>query len=187
MTCDITTSSMELFRHTRMEDFNSFEELYKSNVYSVCNLLKKFSINVHTTFEYKDLLEIHPKLPVIEDIDKDLFGCYVLKETNDAKDTISGIIINEELCSQLKLSINDKFAAIAHEIGHIIFFFLENKPIDEELKADEFACKMGLSVELLGLLEKLQKSDIYNEPTTRHLELRLKTIKEYIHYFSYRK
>lgn len=178
---------MELFRHTRMEDFNSFEELYKSNVYSVCNLLKKFSINVHTTFEYKDLLEIHPKLPVIEDIDKDLFGCYVLKETNDAKDTISGIIINEELCSQLKLSINDKFAAIAHEIGHIIFFFLENKPIDEELKADEFACKMGLSVELLGLLEKLQKSDIYNEPTTRHLELRLKTIKEYIHYFSYRK
>lgn len=118
---------MELFRHTSIEDFNSFEELYKSNVYSVCNLLKKFSINVHTIFEYKNLLEIHPKLPVIEDIDKDLFGCYVLKETNDAKDTISGIIINEDLCSQLKLTTNDKLAAIAHEIGHIMFFFIENK------------------------------------------------------------
>lgn len=177
---------MELFRHTSIEDFNSFEELYKSNVYSVCNLLKKFSINVHTIFEYKNLLEIHPKLPVIEDIDKDLFGCYVLKETNDAKDTISGIIINEDLCSQLKLTTNDKLAAIAHEIGHIMFFFIENKQINEEIKADEFACKMGLSVELLGFLKKLQKSDIYNEPTIRHLELRLQAIKKYIHYFGYR-
>ena len=177
---------MELFRHTSIEDFNSFEELYKSNVYSVCNLLKKFSINVHTIFEYKNLLEIHPKLPVIEDIDKDLFGCYVLKETNDAKDTISGIIINEDLCSQLKLTTNDKLAAIAHEIGHIMFFFIENKQINEEIKADEFACKMGLSVELLGLLKKLQKYDIYNEPTIRHLELRLQAIEKYIHYFGYR-
>lgn len=173
---------MELFRHTSIKDFNAFEELYKSNVYAVCNLLKKFSINVHTIGEYKDLLETYPKLPVIEDIDKDLFGCYVLKETNDAKDTISGIIINDELCSQLKFNTNDILAAIAHEIGHIMFFFLENKQIDEELKADEFACKMGLSVELLGLLEKIQKSDIYNELTISHLELRLKVIKEYIHH-----
>lgn len=89
---------MELFRHTSIEDFNSFEELYKSNVYSVCNLLKKFSVNVHTIGEYRELLEQDPKLPVIEDIDKDLFGCYVLKETNDAKDTISGIVINDKGC-----------------------------------------------------------------------------------------
>lgn len=89
-----------------------------------------------------------------------MFGCYVLKETNNAQDTISGIIINEELCSQLELTTNDKLAAIAHEIGHIIYFFLENKPIDEELKADEFACKIGLSRELLGLLGKMKKANI---------------------------
>lgn len=76
-------------------EFNTFGELYKSNAYAGCNLLKKFSVNVHTIGEYKELLEQYPKLPVIEDIDKDLFGCYVLKETNDAKDTISGIIIRE--------------------------------------------------------------------------------------------
>lgn len=56
----------------------------------------------------------------------------------------------------MELTTKDKLAAIAHEIGHIIFFFLENKSIDEELKADEFACKMGLSIELLGLLEKIK-------------------------------
>ncbi|CDA45347.1 putative uncharacterized protein [Prevotella sp. CAG:5226] len=175
---------MRLFYYTSCKEFNTFEELYKSNAYAVCNLLKKFSVNVHTIGEYKELLEQYSKLPVIEDIDKDLFGCYVLKETNDAKDTISGIIINDELCSQLKLTTNDKLAAIAHEIGHIMFFFLENKQIDEEFKADEFACQMGLSVELLGLLEKLQKSGIYNEHTTRQLELRLKAIKKYRHYFN---
>lgn len=175
---------MRLFYYTSCKEFNTFEELYKSSAYAVCNLLKKFSVNVHTIGEYKELLEQYSKLPVIEDIDKDLFGCYVLKETNDAKDTISGIIINDELCSQLKLTTNDKLAAIAHEIGHIMFFFLENKQIDEEFKADEFACQMGLSVELLGLLEKLQKSGIYNEHTTRQLELRLKAIKKYRHYFN---
>lgn len=175
-----TLYNMDLFHYTGLKEFYTFEEMYKSNAYSVCNLLKKFSINVHTIGEYKELLEITPKLPVIENIDKDLFGCYILKETNDAKDTISGIIINEELCSQLKLTINDKLAAIAHEIGHIIFFFLENKPIDEELKADEFACKMGLSVELRGLLEKMRGTNMYNEVTAKYLDLRVKAINDYI-------
>ena len=39
---------MGLFRSTNIKDFNLFEELYESNVYAVCNLLEKFSINVHT-------------------------------------------------------------------------------------------------------------------------------------------
>ncbi len=173
---------MKLF-HTSIEEFNIFEEIYKSNAYSVCDLLKKFSISVYTIDEYKDMLEITPKFPAIENIDQDLFGYYILKETNDAKDTISGIIINEELCSQLELTTKDKLAAIAHEIGHIIIFFLENKPIDEELKADEFACKIGLSIELLGLLEKIKKANIYNETASKYLEWRLMIIKEYIHNF----
>lgn len=118
----MTLSNMKLFHYTSIKEFNAFEEMYKFNVYSVCNLLKKFSINVHTIDEYKKMLKITPKLPTIENIDKDLLGCYILKKTNDAKGTISGIIINEELCSQLELTTNDKLAAIAHEIGHIYFF-----------------------------------------------------------------
>lgn len=174
---------MKLFHYTNLKEFNTFEEIYKPNVYSVCDLLKKFSINVHTIGEYINLLVISPKIPAIENIEKNLFGCYILKETNDAKGTISGIIINEKLCSQMELTTKDKLAAIAHEIGHIIFFFLENKSIDEELKADEFACKMGLSIELLGLLEKIKRANIYDEATSKYLEWRLMTIKEYIHNF----
>ena len=174
---------MGLFRNTNIKSFNLFEELYESNLYAVCNLLEKFSINVHTIGGYKDLLEKDSKIPVVEDIDKNLFGCYILKETNDARNTISGIIINDELCSSLKLTISDKLAAIAHEIGHIMFFFLENKQIDEELKADEFACKIGLSLELLGLLDKIKGANMYSNTIKEHIELRLQLIKIYVSYY----
>lgn len=69
-----TLGNMKLFHYTNLKEFNTFEEMYKPNVYSVCNLLKKFSINVHTIDEYKDLLEITPKLPVVKNVGKDLFG-----------------------------------------------------------------------------------------------------------------
>lgn len=35
---------MKLFHYTNLKEFNTFEEIYKPNVYSVCDLLKKFSI-----------------------------------------------------------------------------------------------------------------------------------------------
>lgn len=124
---------------------------------------------------------MRPIVPIIEGIENDLFGCYILKVTN-IKDTISGIVINEELCSKLNLTINDKFAAIAHEIGHIMFYFLENKQTNEELKADEFACKIGLSAELSGLLQKIKDANIYDEGTKKVLSLRLKIINSiYLH------
>lgn len=69
-----TLSNMKLFHYTSLKEFNTFEEMYKSNVYSVCNLLKKFSINVHTIDEYKDLLEITPKLPVVKMLTKICLG-----------------------------------------------------------------------------------------------------------------
>ena len=43
-----TLTNMKLFSYTGLVEFNIFEEKYNSNVYSVCNTLKKFSINVHT-------------------------------------------------------------------------------------------------------------------------------------------
>lgn len=83
----------------------------------------------------------------------------------------------------LKLTTSDKLAAIAHEIGHIMFFFLENKQIDEELKADEFACKIGLSLELLGLLDKIKGANMYSNTIKEHIELRLQLIKIYASYY----
>ena len=163
--------------HTNIECFDTFNQRYKTKVYEICPLLKEFSINVYTTDEYKELLETHSKTPVIDNVDKEAFSTYIFKHTPSAKDTISGIIINEKLCLELKVSSRDKLAAIAHEIGHIMFFFLEDKQIDEEFKADDFACKMGLSEELLGLLEKLKNSGVYNEATTYHLGLRIEAIR----------
>lgn len=169
---------MKLFHHPKIkEEFNDFNQRYQTSVYKICPLLKDFSINIHTIDEYKKLLETHPEIPVIDNLDEDVFGVYIFKSTSSAKGTISGIIINEKLCLDLKLTSGDKFAAIAHEIGHIMFFFLENKQIEEEFKADEFACKMGLSEELLGLLQKLKNSGIYNETTTDHLRLRIEAIR----------
>ena len=64
-----------------------------------------------------------------------------------------------------------------------MFFFLENKQIDEELKADEFACKIGLSLELLGLLDKIKGANMYSNTIKEHIELRLQLIKIYVSYY----
>lgn len=49
---------MKLFHYTNLKEFNTFEEIYKPNVYYVCDLLKKFSINVHNMDKYINLLVI---------------------------------------------------------------------------------------------------------------------------------
>ncbi len=77
----------------------------------------------------------------------------------------NNIAINEQVCQQLNLTQEEKFAMIAHEIGHI----LDNTPKDinnrlnREYNADQFAVKLNLSKELKTGLEKLIESGDYPE------------------------
>ena len=89
----------------------------------------------------------------------------------------NNIAINEQVCHQLNLTQEEKFAMIAHEIGHI----LDNTPRDmnnqlnREINADEFAIKLNLSKELNTGLEKLIESENYSEEN-KGLEERIKKL-----------
>ena len=74
----------------------------------------------------------------------------------------------EPIIKNLKLTESEQLAAIAHEIGHILFFFLENKedypvPNGEEIYCDSIACKIGLSAEMLSIIIKLINDKNYSE------------------------
>ena len=54
---------------------------------------------------------------------------------------------NEENCKAINLTENEKFAMIAHELGHIynnIYQFDENELLNREINADIMACRLGL-------------------------------------------
>ena len=76
------------------------------------------------------------------------------------------------------------FAAIAHEIGHIILFFREDKNSYkgqvEEVGCDMYACKIGLAVPLSSLLRKLIESHLYSLEQVDILKNRLIYISPYI-------
>ena len=68
-------------------------------------------------------------------------------------------------------------AAIAHEIGHIVFFFKSDKEKyvgqAEEVYCDQFACKIGLAKPLYTLLNKLVLSGDYQEELVQQIKNRL--------------
>jgi Zn-dependent protease with chaperone function len=75
------------------------------------------------------------------------------------------IAINEKVIQQLKLTNEEQYAMIAHEIGHI----LDKTPRDmnnqliREFNADQFAVNLNLTKELKTGLEKLIESGDYPE------------------------
>ena len=82
----------------------------------------------------------------------------------------------------MKLSNHEMYAAIAHEVGHVIFFFKEekeNKKDFEEIICDYYACLMGLAESLVSLLNKLIRSGDYSQDHIRLLTNRKKFIDVY--------
>jgi Zn-dependent protease with chaperone function len=75
------------------------------------------------------------------------------------------IAINEQVCQQLKLTQDEKYAMIAHEIGHILDSTPKetNNQLSREHNADQFAVKLNLTIELKTGLEKLIESGNYPE------------------------
>lgn len=75
------------------------------------------------------------------------------------------VAINEALCEHLSLSQEEKFAMIAHEIGHILDETPReaNNQLIREINADQFAINLGLSNELRSGLEKFIQSGNYTD------------------------
>lgn len=165
-----------IVNRTSEKAFDTFNADYAMNAISICNILSKFQI---IAVDYNDSLYVDR----IDLKEYEAFGYYINKEEYDASSTYAEIIVNESVCSKLKLSEQEMMAAIAHEIGHIMFFFKSDKEIfvgqSEEVYCDMFACKMGLGKPLNTLLNKLIKSGDYQE----ELNKQMKTRQHFIDFF----
>ncbi len=148
--------------YTFDEIFDDFGRKYKHNIYEQYPHL--LNVNIHYCYsnQYSQL----DNVPVIEFLDNDLFAfsCCRNKDTNRVD---AYIIYSPDNCNSLNLTTEEKYAAISHEIGHIIHFFnesLNGQPeIIHELKADEVVSFLGLSNPLSNLLSKLITSNYYTE------------------------
>lgn len=142
--------------------FGRFCNLYGEALASICHLLSKFEINVLTTEEYCSLPD---DVPFISSVENQPIASYIKKDGELAETTKAGIVFNHPVIIAIGLSEDELFAAIAHEIGHILYFFFEYKdsypgPQGEEVYADEIACRLGLAPQMLSCLEKIEACGI---------------------------
>lgn len=132
--------------HTQNKLYDEFDELYGKKAIAICPLLSKFNILVYTKERY-EIAEVKEKLPEIE-WDGSPLAFSLNKPDGDASLTLAIIVVDENCCELLELTNEEIMASTAHEVGHIIFFFLTNKTIydnvGEEIMADEYAVRMGL-------------------------------------------
>lgn len=149
--------------------FGRFTHAYRNEFFSRWPLLESFDIDIFTVDEYLGLPNEILRKVMIDDIREQSFASFIYKKEVAIETTNAGIIYNESLIRQLGLTESEQFAAIAHEIGHILYFFLENKRDypelqGEEIYADKLACEIGLAAEMLSTIEKLERSGISRDP-----------------------
>lgn len=145
--------------------FGRFNQEYGDALVTICPLLRKFEIDILTVEEYQALPE---GTPLIEDITSQTFANFLQKDGDTADTTRAAIIYNATLIEQIGFTQPEQHAAIAHEIGHVLYFFLENKtnypdPQGEEIYCDTIASRIGLSVPMLSALEKLETCDMFSK------------------------
>ena len=159
-----------VINRTNISAFDTFNREYALKAISICSILGKFQI---IAVDYNDSLYVDKK-----DLKEyEAFGNYINKEEYGVSSTCAEIIVNEIVCSKLRLSEPEIMAAIAHEIGHIVFFFKSDKEQyvgqAEEVYCDQFACKIGLAKPLYTLLNKLVLSGDYQEELVQQIKNRL--------------
>jgi len=155
---------------TIVKAFDTFNSEYALKAISICNILSKFQI---IAVDYNDSLYVDK----IDLKDYEAFGFYINKVGIEPSSTYAEIIVNERVCERMGLSEQEMIAAIAHEVGHIIFYFKTNKEDfqgqAEEVCCDTYACRMGLAIPLCSLLEKLIDSGDYQMELVNQMKNRL--------------
>ena len=169
---------MLIINNTSNPIYYAFELKYADKIISQKDILNKIQIEV---INIEDYLQQKENLPIIENVEEQVMSCYILKNDESITSTIAGIVINPSFIERLSLSEQEIMACLAHEIGHIAFFFIENKEsyssFCQEAYADEYAQTIGLGGHLCSALNKLIKSELYCENLTKLIHTRIKLIK----------
>lgn len=165
-----------IINKTNLSVFEAFEKDYSSKAISICSLLNKFQIFAVNHSDSLHLKEV--------DFGKnDAFANFINKTEYDASTTYAEIIVDFDVCNRLNLTDEEMKAAIAHEVGHIMFFFIEDKNnyrgLSEEIICDKYVCQMGLKTYLKSLLQKLIKSRLYPENQNQQIQIRLSALDYY--------
>lgn len=151
--------------------FDQFNLLYGERLMSICPLLRKFRISV---LLIDDL--IRSNIITEEDADNQAYLNYIEKTEEDASETRAYIGKNNEIIETLSLTREEQFACIAHEIGHIFYFFHTNQDgkggQGEEIAADQYVCRLGLREPLNTVLQKLYDTNWFSEGIKRQLRTR---------------
>ena len=169
---------MLIINNTSNPIYDTCELKYADKITSKNNILNKIHIEV-TNIE--DYLKQQNYLPIIENVEEQVMSCYILKKEESITSTIAGIVINPSFIERLSLSEQEIMACLAHEIGHIAYFFIENKKcynsFYQETYADEYALTIGLEEHLCSVLNKLIQSELYCENFKKMISTRIKLIK----------
>lgn len=155
--------------NTGFQFINDFEHAYKDIIYAHYPIISNKEINFVTTEQYLNL----DNVPPIENLDYDSFS-FSCKRVNDC---VTGYVIySPTICKHLDFSSKELYAALAHEVGHIIHYFNESliglPQICQEMKADEVASKLGLTTPLISVLDKLINCEYCSDAQRADMEKR---------------
>ena len=153
--------------------FNDFSNDLKSSAKAL-GLNPNVPIHVYTINQYK-LLE---NVPDIRFSKYDTFA-YVarMQDLGKPNNDYYAIVYSPENIAALSFLDADFYAAIAHEVGHIINYrnpTIPNEGWYAEIMADELACNLGLRSQLGAALLKLQQQDVLSESQRNEINLRIK-------------
>lgn len=141
---------------------DTFDEYYSDAFFGICNLLEKFKIKVvdAVNFTVPETFKDDPDAEGMEPLRN-----FIQKTEYDASSTDATIVVDFALCDKIGIKGNMLLASIAHEVGHVIFFFLSNNETydneAEEMKADTYAKKVHLDIPLIESLKLLINSGYY--------------------------
>ena len=161
-----------IINHTGIGAFDVFNAKYSEKALEICSQLAAFQIHiVH-----------HYDTPFSDDMgDNDAAGYYIEPKSKDTSRRYAEIIINFAVCERFCLTDAELLAAAAHEVGHVIFYFLTDKEFfqggnAEEMLCDDYACRMGLKDEMVSLLNKMIASGEYEQEQNDNFRQRIEYI-----------
>lgn len=161
--------------HTEIKEFDLFEEKYSKILFSLYPHIEKYILHCFTFDDYKSLENV----PILDFSDLDIFG-FSFDDTNKKNDINAAIIISPSMCRELELENTEILAAIAHEIGHIIYLSCDRiKNMSgcwKEIYADKIATDIGLSKPMTSLLMKLKSSNYYSQEQNNCFDWRIKML-----------
>ena len=157
----------------------SFDDFYHYFAYKIAinwTELMHETIDVYNEMHLKDFMT-NPKSLMNRDVINDSpYMSFCFRKTVNGYE--NDIIENTDLCQKLQLTDKEKFALIAHELGH----FIERKSHrgdgsnKEEIACDEYVVELGLGNALISALRKIVDANICSEDKNDKIKERIEIL-----------